>query len=121
MVVTTFSSGGSGCGLDHTILDYTDKVSPFAITPTSLGHDNMGGAFVGDLGQGRGPGHVLWKAIWDSGSHYSPHPYHVVTYRWKDRGFVGPVIFKTKPMSPDPARVARKLGFPFSEGMSFTC
>jgi hypothetical protein len=119
LVATMLSPGGSGCGLYHILLAYDGYPRIFA--PTDLSHDNMGGFFVGDLGRGRGPGLVLFDALWGSGSHYDPHPYRVWTYRWKDQRFVGPVVLETKPMTPDPKQVAKALGYPFSDEMNTSC
>lgn len=104
------SAGGSGCGLNHLIITYGDELQ--ALAPAALSHDNMGGLFIGDLGGGRGPGLVLFDAQWGRGSHYDPHSYRVWTYRWKDERFIGPSVKRTKPMTPDPERVARTLPTP---------
>ncbi len=119
LVASVLSPGGSGCGLNHVLISYDGE--PRAFAPAALGHDNMGGLYVGDLGHGRGPGLVLLEALWDGGSHYDPHPYRAWVYRWTDQRFIGPQVTKTKPMRPDPARVARSLGLPFSAAMSFDC
>jgi hypothetical protein len=119
LVVSVFNAGGSGCGIDHMLISYDE--TPRAWAPAALGHDNMGSLFVGDLGQGRGPGLVLLEAQWGTGSHYDPHPYRVSTYRWKDEHFIGPATKATKPMSPDPEKVAKSLGLPSSTKFGFPC
>ena len=121
LVATVLSPGGSGCGLQHVILDFSDALDPEVISPARLGHSNMGGMFVGDLGQKQGPGLVIWDAVWNSGSHYDPHPYRVLKYKWSGDHFIGPVITTTMPMQPDPAEVAKALGFPYSLDMSIRC
>ena len=119
LFVTTFRQGGSGCAYEHLILAYggemdaEDGVQPLA--PMPLGHGNMDGIFVGDLGRGRGPGLVSWTAEWD-GAHYAPHRYQIVTYAWRDGRFVGPKIRLTKRKhDPEPEAVAKSLGFSFGD------
>jgi hypothetical protein len=82
-----------------------------------LTHGNMDGIFVGNLGQGRGPGLVMWNAQWKDGeAHYTPHQYEVVSYRWRNGRFVGPDVKTTKrKYDPDPDAVARRLGFSFRD------
>jgi hypothetical protein len=121
LFVTAFSPGGSGAGFDHTLLAYggemfaEDGVRPLA--PMSLNQGNMGGIFVGDLGRGRGPGLVMWNALWNGQeAHYDPHQYEIVSYRWHNGRFVGPTVRTTKrKYNPDPDDVARRLGFGFKD------
>jgi hypothetical protein len=119
LFVTAFRPGGSGCAYEHLILAYggenyaEDGVQPLA--PMPLGHGNMDGVFVGDLGRGRGPGLVTWTAQWDDG-HYSPHQYQIVTYSWREGRFVGPKIWFTKHRHvPSPDKVAKSLDFSFGD------
>ena len=60
LVATALSQGGSGCGLTHVLLTYDGDVHVLA--PTDLGHDNMGGCYVGNLGGKKGPGLVLFES-----------------------------------------------------------
>ena len=91
-----------------------DGVEPLA--PMPLGHSNMDGIFVGDLGRGRGPGLVAWNADWNGDAHYAPHRYQIVTYRWRDGRFVGPELRTTKRRyDPSPGTVASRLGFGFRD------
>jgi hypothetical protein len=91
-----------------------DGLEPLA--PMPLGHSNMDGIFVGDLGRGRGPGLVAWNAQWNGDGHYSPHKYQVVTYRWHDGRFVGPEVRTTRRRyDPSPETVARSLGLGFRD------
>jgi hypothetical protein len=119
LIASALSPGGSGCGIAHVVLTYDGTPEPLA--PGSLGHSNMGAVFVGDLGHGKGPGLVLFDALWEGGSHYEPHPYQVWTYSWKDQRFIGPTFVKTKPMTPDPTQVAKALGYTLSKDMVFEC
>jgi hypothetical protein len=119
LFVTTFRLGGSGCGYDHLILAYggdvypADGVEPLA--PMPLGHSNLDGVFVGDLGHGLGPGLVAWNAEGD-GSHYAPQSYQIITYRWWDGRFVGPTIkFTRHKYKPSPEAVAKILAFGFDD------
>jgi hypothetical protein len=119
LFMTAFEPGGSGCHYDHLIIPYggemsvEDGVQPLA--PMSLGHSNMDGIFVGDLGRGRGPGLVAWGAE-DDDAHYSPHQYQIVVYRWRDGRFVGPkVTFTKRRYDPAPDAVASRLGFGFRD------
>lgn len=120
LFVTAFRLGGSGCWYDHLILTYggemyaDDGVAPLA--PVPLGHSNLDGIFVGDLGRGRGSGLVAWSAQGDGDGHYSPQTYQIVTYQWRDGRFVGPEVRTTRrryPPSPD--AVASRLGFGFRD------
>lgn len=121
LFVTAFSPGGSGAGFDHTLLAYggemfaEEGVRPLA--PMSLNQGNMGGIFVGDLGRGRGPGLVMWNALWKGQeAHYEPHQYEIVSYRWRNGRFVGPNVRTTKrKYAPDPDDVARRLGLGFKD------
>lgn len=120
LFVTTLKPGGSGCGYDHLILAYggemsaEDGVQPLA--PMSLGHDNMDGIFVGDLGRGRGPGLVVWSAQSGDSWHYAPHQYQIVSYRWRNGRFVGPKVRTTRrKYDPAPNAVASHLGFHFRD------
>jgi hypothetical protein len=119
LIASTLSPGGSGCGISHLLLSYDG--SPVPLAPSNLGHDNMGGLYVGDLGPGKGQGLILFEALWEGGSHYDPHPYRVWTYRWESQHFAGPAVVRTKPMTPDPKQVAKTLGFTISNDLSFNC
>jgi hypothetical protein len=122
LFVTAFKAGGSGCGYDHALLLYggqmfaEDGVQPLA--PMLLTHSNMDGIFVGDLGRTRGPGLVMWSAQWKGlESHYEPHQYELVTYRWRNGRFVGPSA-RTSKRKYDPGdvnAVARHLGLMFND------
>lgn len=123
LLVTTFGPGGSACHYDHLILAYggdlyaDDGVEPLA--PQALGHSNMDGMFVGDLGRGQGPGLVTWSAWWgyeaDEG-HYSRHKYQIVTYRWRDGRFAGPTVrITSRKYDPSPEAVAKRLHFGFTD------
>jgi len=124
LVVTALQPGGSGDNFEHLVLAYDDGIRPLA--PMDLQHSNMGGFFIGELGRGRGPGLVLWDAIWEDGAHYSPHRYRVTTYRWRAESvansrwrpgaFLGPSEVMTKQrLDPDPDAVARALGLGFRD------
>ena len=120
LIVTTLAQGGSGCGLNHALIDLSDR--PSGIAPTALRHDNMSAMFVGDLGQRRGAGLVMMQALWEGGPHYSPHRYRIVRYRWTDEHFIGPTTTITeKKFSPIPEEVAAQLGLPFSMSMHIDC
>jgi len=119
LVATALSQGGSGCGLTHLLLTYYGDLKVLA--PTDLDHDNMGAFYVGDLSGSKGPGLVLFEALWEGGSHYAPHSYRVWTYRWTAQHFAGPSVVTTAPMSPNPKQVAKALGYPFSDEMNFAC
>ena len=120
LFVTTFGPGGSACHYDHLILAYggrmdaDDGVLPLA--PMPLAHDNMDGLFVGNLGRGRGYGLVTWSALWNGDGHYSPHPYEIVTYRWRDGRFVGPTLRRTaRKYTPVPDSAAARLNLGFRD------
>lgn len=116
LFVTAFVPGGSGAGFDHTLLAYGGEMfaedGVLSLAPMSLNQGNMDGIFVGDLGRGRGPGLVMWNALWKSGeAHYQAHQYEIVSYRWRNARFVGPNVRTTKrKFDPDPDDVARRLG-----------
>lgn len=124
LAVTALEPGGSGNNFKHVLLAYEGGIRPLA--PMDLQHSNMGGFYVGELGRGRGPGLVLWDAIWEDGAHYAPHRYRVTTYRWRaediegsgghQEAFIGPSEETTKQhIDPDPDVVARLLRFGFRD------
>lgn len=122
LFVTAFKPGGSGSGFEHALLAYggnrfaDDGVQPLA--PMVLTHSNMDGIFVGDLGNRRGPGLVMWRAQWNAAeAHYDRHRYEIVSYRWRNGRFVGPDVRTTKrKYNPDdPNDVAHRLGFLFHD------
>jgi hypothetical protein len=118
-LLTTYEPGGSACHYEQIILTYgsrDDDEGVRVVTPARLDHSNQDGLYVGDLGHGRGPGLVLWSALWEDGGHYSPHRYQVDTYLWKDGRFTGPITRVTKKkLDGDPDRIAATLGFPFRD------
>lgn len=112
LLSTTLTPGGSGDAFEHVVLGYGED-GVFALAPRRLGHSNMDGFHVGDLGGGRGQGLMLWSALWEDEAHYDPHRYRVRIYRWRGDHFVGPEIWTTrKRYDPDAAAVARSLGLP---------
>ena len=120
LLVTTFEPGGSACHYDHLILAYGGDIYPEdgrePLAPAPLSHGNMDGLFVGDLGRGRGSGLVTWNARWNGDGHYSPHPYEIVTYRWRSGRFEGPVVrTTTRKFDPSPDTVAKTLNFGFRD------
>lgn len=109
--ITTLIPGGSGFGLEQVLLGY-DEDGVFHLAPQRLRYGNMDGFHLGDLGEGRGEGLMLWEAHWD-GAHYDPHRYTVTTWRWRKDHFVGPEVWTTrKHYDPDPETVAKALGLP---------
>jgi hypothetical protein len=119
LILTTFEPGGSGCGYEQIILAYgttADAGGVRVVSPMRLTHSNMDGVYVGNLGHGKGPGLVLWTALWEGGTHYQPHRYSVTIYRWRGGKFTGPSVKVTKrKLSPSPDDVAERLGFPFRD------
>jgi len=115
LVATALRPGGSGCGYEQVVLGFEDSL--FALAPRRLDHSNMDGFFIGDLDGGRGPGLMLWEAIWADGeSHYAPHAYRLTRYRWADHGFVGPeTVITTERHAGSPDEVAKALGLPFAD------
>jgi hypothetical protein len=112
LVSTTMTPGGSGDGFEHVVLSY-DADGVFALAPLRLSHSNMDGFHLGDLGRGRGPGLMIWSALWEDAAHYEPHRYRVTVYRWRGDRFIGPETWTTKKRyDPDPPAVARRLGLP---------
>lgn len=106
--------GGSGERFRHHLLVLDPSSDPQELAPGDLSHSNMGGFFVGDLGDGRGPGVATWDAQWNEGAHYDPHPARMILYRWNDRGFAGPERLDTAgPVAPEPdaAPIALRLSF----------
>lgn len=115
LILTTFEPGGSGCGYGHTILGY-DGSRVRVLNRMQLGHSNMDGFYVGDLGGRRGPGLAFWIAIWGDGSHYDPHPYRVTIYQWRHGQFSSPSVRITNQRyDPSPDEVVKRLGFTFRD------
>ncbi len=115
--VVTEGHGGSGNGFDHhLLLNGKDRVAP--IETPDFSHTNMGGFYLGDLGQGRGEGAVVWDAIWsaEDQTHYSPHRYSFTFYRWNGGGFekLEEVRTSTK-FDPDPDAAAKGAGYGFRD------
>ena len=120
LFITTFRQGGSGCGYDHLILAYGGEMYPTSnlepLAPGPLGHGNMDGVFVGDLGRGRGPGLVSWTAQGDGAGHYASQTYKIITYRWRHGRFVGPEVNTSRrKFNPAPDAVAKRLGLGFRD------
>lgn len=117
LLASVITPGGSGNGFLQVVLGYEDQ-NVFALAPGRLDQSNMDGFHVGDLGKGRGgkargPGLMLWTALWENETHYAPHRYRVTTYRWKDDHFTGPEVWTTrKRYDPDPESVGEILGLP---------
>lgn len=116
--VVAFYPGGSGHLYRHQLLRFDTlrgELRPLA--PLALGHTNMGGFFVGDLGPGRGPGIALWDADWqlDEG-HYEPHRVNMTLYRWSDNRFAGPELLVTPgKVEAEPDAGPAALGLPIRD------
>jgi hypothetical protein len=108
-------AGGSGDLYRHAILLPRLKIMTL-LTPFDLSHTNMGGFFVGDFGHGGGSGIAIWDADWNSGTHYSPHPYQITTYRWDGTRFLPPTTETTKQQyEPSPDDMPEKMNLPFRD------
>jgi hypothetical protein len=108
--------GGSGELFRHHLIILDPLTDSQELAPRDLAHTNMGGFFVGDLGEGRGPGIALWDAEWNEGAHYDPHPARMFIYRWNDHGFVGPEQLDTAgPVAAEPDAAPRAFGLGFRD------
>jgi hypothetical protein len=108
--------GGSGELFRHHLIVLDPLSDPQELAPRDLAHTNMGGFFVGDLGEGRGPGIAIWDAEWNEGAHYDPHPARMFIYRWSDRGFHGPERLDTaEPVAAEPDAAPLALGLRFRD------
>jgi hypothetical protein len=105
--------GGSGSGFKHRI--FARIGSKFVdVTPSQIGHNNMGGFFFGPLGNGRGNGFVIWEADWTDGAHYDPHPYSATFYEWDGSAFhkAGEISNPKKYEIPFPVPAPDFIGLP---------
>jgi hypothetical protein len=114
LLVTADDHGGSGSTLTHALLEVTPAGLKRIDLP-DFQHSNMGGLFLGNLGNGSGFGAVVWDAEWTAGAHYDPHPYTFRYYVWENGRFA--FLRKTSttrsydPSDPDAAPCALRLSF----------
>lgn len=105
------SFGGSGDNYTHFVLAPTPDGFMPAVA-SALQHSNMGGLHIGVLSNGHRPGVTIWDAIWDSGTHYSPHRYAVTFYAWSGTAFDLPRRNATSfEVDAEPAALPARLGW----------
>jgi hypothetical protein len=66
------------------------------LTPETIDTSAQGGIFVGNLNRRFGFGIVVWNFIWDSGAHYSLHPYEIKLFSFSDSKFEIKLNYITK-------------------------
>ena len=67
------------------------------LTYEYLQTSNEGGFFVGNLGEGVGPGAAQWDFVWgEDEGHPPPHQFEVRLYRWNGWRFEWYKVFRTK-------------------------
>ena len=113
--IITEEHGGSGNSFDHHLL-LNGSQGLLPLKAPSFVHSNMGGFYIGALGGNRGDGAVVWKPLPDDGSHYSPHRYRFIFYKWNGSTFVKlKQLDTTQKFSPDPDIAASGEGFHFRD------
>lgn len=75
-----------------------------------------GGIYLGDLGQGIGPGFALWTMVWSPGEvHADPHRYTLRRWNWTGQGFAALPVETTQQRYGDPAAALRELGVAYHD------
>ena len=75
-----------------------------------------GGVFVGDLGNGIGPGVAVWNMAWRSDEvHADPHRYTLRRWRWIGNGFAAMPVRTTRDRYGEPAAALGELGVDYRD------
>ncbi|MDD5544970.1 MAG: hypothetical protein PHX83_17520 [Acidobacteriia bacterium] len=79
ILAITVTPGGSDSGFSAMLIGESNgKLAK--LIPKEIEISVQGGIFVGNLNSQFGYGIVAWTFLWDSGAHYSLHPYEVEIY-----------------------------------------
>ncbi len=84
------------------------RIRPLLSRP--LGTLLEGGVYVGDLGDGIGPGLAVWTLIWGHEPHVDPHRYALRRWRWTGREFAPLATLSTHERYGTPAAALHEFG-----------
>ena len=110
IVAVACSPGGSDCQYESTVIGVVDGTIQDLFQEHLVSH-NQGALCIEKLSRSDSTQIILWKELWEDGTHYDPHRYCATIFRWNGHFFTQMKAFETKKKYPVWQDAGKKFGF----------